>query len=167
MSVLRWVWVGIVALVAVVVQTAVLARLPVPGPVPDLAVLVVIAVALVAGANPGAIAGCGVGLLVAIVPPDVAPMGAAALVYTVLGYLVGARAAGQQLSRAEVAALSGAAGALASAFLLVVGAVWGQGWPGLLVAGLLIALQGVYCAVLGAVVAPTVSRSIAALPSRM
>lgn len=75
--------------VALVVQVSVLARLQLPGAVPDLLLLVVIALALVYGHVSGALIGFGAGLLADIVPPADHAAGRYALVLCVIGYLAG------------------------------------------------------------------------------
>ncbi|MFD3522544.1 rod shape-determining protein MreD [Streptomyces sp. NPDC058653] len=75
--------------VALVVQVAVLARLQLPGAVPDLLLLVVVALALVYGHVSGALIGFGAGLLADIAPPADHAAGRYALVLCVVGYLAG------------------------------------------------------------------------------
>jgi rod shape-determining protein MreD len=158
--------VAAILLVAVLLQTAVLARLPLPGPTPDLMLLAVIGVALALGANTGAVTGFAGGLLVAVVPPAGAPLGLAAILYAVVGFVVGSRAAGERLAWSEVAGICAAAGAITAAVGVVLTAVWGAGWPGLVVAALAVVLQAGYCALLALLVAPAVSASVAAVPGR-
>lgn len=153
-------------LAAVVLESALLARLPLPGPTPDLVLLVVIGAALANGANIGAVTGFSAGLLTALAPPSVAPMGLHAILYAVIGYLIGSRAAGERLARGELAGLAAGAGALVASIDLAVSAVWGSGWPHPGQALVIVALQAAYCAVLAVVVTPAVSTSVAALPGR-
>ncbi|MFD3483922.1 MULTISPECIES: rod shape-determining protein MreD [unclassified Streptomyces] len=75
--------------VALVVQVSVLARLQLPGAVPDLLLLVVVALALVYGHTSGALIGFGAGLLADIAPPADHAAGRYALVLCVIGYLAG------------------------------------------------------------------------------
>ncbi|MEV0776907.1 rod shape-determining protein MreD [Streptomyces sp. NPDC050433] len=75
--------------VALVVQVSVLARLQLPGAVPDLLLLVVIALALVYGHTSGALIGFGAGLLADIAPPADHAAGRYALVLCLIGYLAG------------------------------------------------------------------------------
>jgi rod shape-determining protein MreD len=74
-------------LLVLVVQTAVLARLPLPGGPPDLLVVVVVAVGLLAGPPAGMAAGMGIGLLGDLAAEHEA--GRLALVLVVVGYLAG------------------------------------------------------------------------------
>ncbi|MFF3750254.1 rod shape-determining protein MreD [Streptomyces sp. NPDC002018] len=75
--------------VAMVVQVSVLARLQLPGAVPDLTLLVVLALAFVYGHVSGAFIGFGAGLLADLAPPADHAAGRYALVLCVIGYLAG------------------------------------------------------------------------------
>ncbi|MET9442560.1 rod shape-determining protein MreD [Streptomyces sp. NPDC006610] len=75
--------------VALVVQVSVLARLHLPGAVPDLLLLTVLAFALVYGHVGGALIGFGAGLLADLAPPADHAAGRYALVLCVVGYLAG------------------------------------------------------------------------------
>lgn len=74
-------------LLAVVLQTAVLARLPLPGGPPDLLLVLVVAVGLVAGPPPGMLTGFAVGLLADLAGDH--ELGRLALAYVVVGFLAG------------------------------------------------------------------------------
>ncbi|MGW3626311.1 rod shape-determining protein MreD [Streptomyces sp. NPDC000880] len=75
--------------VALVIQVSVLARLQLPGAVPDLLLLVVLGLALVYGHVAGAFIGFGAGLLADLAPPSDHAAGRYALVLCVIGYLAG------------------------------------------------------------------------------
>lgn len=75
--------------VALVLQVAVLGRLQLPGAVPDLVLLTVVALALVYGHLGGAVIGFGAGLLADLAPPADHAAGRYALVLCLIGYLVG------------------------------------------------------------------------------
>ncbi len=75
--------------VALVLQVSVLARLQLPGAVPDLVLLTVLGLALVYGHVGGALVGFGAGLLSDLAPPADHAAGRYALVLCVVGYLVG------------------------------------------------------------------------------
>ncbi|MEY2243020.1 rod shape-determining protein MreD [Streptomyces sp. SAS_267] len=75
--------------VALVIQVSVLARLHLPGAVPDLLLLTVLALALVYGHVGGALIGFGAGLLSDLAPPADHAAGRYALVLCVVGYLAG------------------------------------------------------------------------------
>ncbi|MHA5049418.1 rod shape-determining protein MreD [Streptomyces sp. SD15] len=75
--------------VALVIQVSVLARLHLPGAVPDLMLLTVLALAMVYGHVGGAFIGFGAGLLADLAPPADHAAGRYALVLCVIGYLAG------------------------------------------------------------------------------
>lgn len=107
-------------LVAMVLQTAVVTRIPFPGSVgPDLVILVVAAWAVRTGPLPGCVAGFGAGLLVDIVPPAFHAIGRFALVYCLVGYLVGLASAEAEDS-AAVSSIAVAVGALGGTLLSTV-----------------------------------------------
>jgi rod shape-determining protein MreD len=76
-------------IVALVIQVSVLARLHLPGAVPDLLLLTVLGLALVYGHVGGALIGFGAGLLADLAPPADHAAGRYALVLCVIGYLAG------------------------------------------------------------------------------
>jgi rod shape-determining protein MreD len=75
--------------VALAVQVAVLARLPLPGATPDLLLLAVVSLALAHGPGFGLVAGFAAGLGSDLVPPADHAVGRWALVLTVVGYFAG------------------------------------------------------------------------------
>ncbi|WP_329117238.1 rod shape-determining protein MreD [Streptomyces sp. NBC_01465] len=75
--------------VALVIQVSVLARLQLPGAVPDLLLLTVLGLAMVYGHVAGALIGFGAGLLADLAPPADHAAGRYALVLCVIGYLAG------------------------------------------------------------------------------
>ncbi|MGW5862174.1 rod shape-determining protein MreD [Streptomyces sp. NPDC055239] len=101
--------------VALVVQVSVLARLQLPGAVPDLVLLTVLGLALVYGHVGGALVGFGAGLLADLAPPADHAAGRYALVLCVVGYLAG-------LAKPETGRLRSASGPL----VVVVGAAIGS-----------------------------------------
>ncbi|MFI1352964.1 rod shape-determining protein MreD [Streptomyces sp. NPDC020898] len=76
-------------IVAMVIQVSVLARLHLPGAVPDLLLLTVLGLALVYGHVGGALVGFGAGLLADLAPPADHAAGRYALVLCLIGYLAG------------------------------------------------------------------------------
>lgn len=78
-----------VLLAALVVQVAVLARLPLPGATPDLVLVVVVALAVGYGPRFGAGAGFAAGLASDLVPPADSAAGRWALVFALVGYGAG------------------------------------------------------------------------------
>ncbi|MFF5567084.1 rod shape-determining protein MreD [Streptomyces sp. NPDC012623] len=114
--------------VALVVQVSVLARLQLPGAVPDLMLLVVLALAFVYGHVSGALIGFGAGLLADLAPPADHAAGRYALVLCVIGYLAGlVRPEKGQLRSAFVPMAAVVAAALGSTLLYAgVGALVGD-----------------------------------------
>ncbi|MFF0199470.1 rod shape-determining protein MreD [Streptomyces sp. NPDC005017] len=100
--------------VALVLQVSVLARLHLPGAVPDLVLLTVLGLALVYGHVGGALVGFGAGLLSDLAPPADHAVGRYALVLCVIGYLAG-------LVRPENGRLKSATGPLAVVAVAAVG----------------------------------------------
>ncbi|WP_299527445.1 rod shape-determining protein MreD [uncultured Streptomyces sp.] len=100
--------------VALVVQVSVLARLQLPGAVPDLLLLTVLALAFVYGPVSGALIGFGAGLLADLAPPADHAAGRYALVLCVVGYLAG-------LVRPENGRLKSAAGPMVFVVAAAVG----------------------------------------------
>ncbi|CAL9526279.1 hypothetical protein SUDANB6_03959 [Streptomyces sp. enrichment culture] len=100
--------------VALVIQVSVLARLHLPGAVPDLLLLTVLGLALVYGHVGGALVGFGAGLLADLAPPADHAAGRYALVLCVIGYLAG-------LVKPENGRLKSAAGPLAVVGVAAVG----------------------------------------------
>ncbi|MFE9117688.1 rod shape-determining protein MreD [Streptomyces sp. NPDC007172] len=101
--------------IALVIQVSVLARLQLPGAVPDLVLLTVLGLALVYGHLGGAFVGFGAGLLTDLAPPADHAAGRYALVLCVIGYLAG-------LAKPDHGRLRSAAGPM----LVVVGAAIGS-----------------------------------------
>ncbi|MFG2879794.1 rod shape-determining protein MreD [Streptomyces sp. NPDC048337] len=75
--------------VALVIQVTVLGRLQLPGAVPDLLLLTVVALALVYGPVSGSLIGFAAGLLADLAPPADHAAGRFALVLCVIGYVAG------------------------------------------------------------------------------
>ncbi len=74
---------------AVVLETVVLSRLPLPGATPDLVLLVLVGLALVQGPVSGAVTGFAAGLLLDMVPPADGTVGRWALVMCLVGFAAG------------------------------------------------------------------------------
>lgn len=103
---------------ALVVQVSIFARLHLPGAVPDLVLLVVVALALVHGHTAGALVGFGAGLLADLAPPADHATGRYALVLCLIGYLVGlVRPETGRLRSATVPMLAVLAAAIGSTLL--------------------------------------------------
>lgn len=80
---------AVLVVLALVIQVSVLARLQLPGAVPDLTLLTVLGLALVYGHVGGSLVGFGAGLLADLAPPADHAAGRYALVLCVVGYLAG------------------------------------------------------------------------------
>ncbi|TYB41228.1 rod shape-determining protein MreD [Actinomadura chibensis] len=108
---------AVVIVVTLILQVSVANRLPLPGGVqPDLVLLAVVALALVAGSMTGMVAGFLAGLAADIVPPADHTIGRYALVYCLIGYLCGVATA--EMDRQSVVPFFAvAAGALAGTVL--------------------------------------------------
>ncbi|WRZ92933.1 rod shape-determining protein MreD [Streptomyces sp. NBC_01007] len=100
--------------VALVIQVSVLARLHLPGAVPDLVLLTVLALAMVYGHVGGALIGFGAGLLSDLAPPADHAAGRYALVLCVIGYLAG-------LAKPENGRLKSATGPMAVVVAAAIG----------------------------------------------
>ncbi|MEU8518137.1 rod shape-determining protein MreD [Streptomyces sp. NBC_01216] len=100
--------------VALVVQVSVLARLQLPGAVPDLVLLTVLGLALVYGPVGGCLIGFGAGLLADLAPPADHAVGRYALVLCVIGYLAG-------LARPDNGRLKSATGPMAVVVAAAIG----------------------------------------------
>lgn len=111
----RRVLLGVVAvLTALLLQTAVLARLPLPGGTPDLLVVLVVAFALAEGPLSGTVTGFLAGLALDLGADH--ELGRAALVYSLVGYAAGLLADDRPRSRllAPLVVAASAAGAVAA-----------------------------------------------------
>ncbi|MGW0709629.1 rod shape-determining protein MreD [Streptomyces sp. NPDC002643] len=102
-------------IVALVLQVSVLARLHLPGAVPDLVLLTVLGLALVYGHVGGALVGFGAGLLSDLAPPADHAAGRYALVLCVIGYLAG-------LAKPETGRLKSATGPMVVVVVAALGA---------------------------------------------
>ncbi len=101
-------------IVALVIQVSILARLHLPGAVPDLVLLTVVSLALVYGHVGGCLIGFGAGLLSDLAPPADHAAGRYALVLCVIGYLAG-------LARPENGRLKSATGTMAVVVAAAIG----------------------------------------------
>lgn len=107
----------VVIAATLILQVSVANRLPLPGGVqPDLVLLAVVALALVAGSTTGMVTGFLAGLAADIIPPADHTIGRYALVYCLIGYLCGAASA-EMDRQSLVPFFAVAAGALAGTVL--------------------------------------------------
>lgn len=119
---------AVLIVVALVLQVSVLARLQLPGAVPDLLLLVVLGLGMVYGPAGGCIVGFAAGLLADVAPPSDHAVGRYALVLCLLGYAAGlARPESRRLRSVTGPLLIVALGAVASTLLYAaVGALVGD-----------------------------------------
>lgn len=119
---------AVLVFVALLAQVTILARLGLPGAVPDLLLLTVLGLALVYGHTGGALVGFFAGLLADLAPPADHAVGRYALVLCVIGYAAGlTRPENGQHRSATVPMLVVAGGALSSTLLYAgVGALVGD-----------------------------------------
>jgi rod shape-determining protein MreD len=103
---------------ALLVQLTIVNRLPLPGGgVPDLVLLCVVGIGLVAGPRPGLIAGFCAGLALDLAPPQAELVGQYALVFCLVGYVSGRFTF--TLRQSAAAALAAATGAVVLGEVLV------------------------------------------------
>ena len=76
-------------LIALAVQVAFLGRLHLPGAVPDLVLVTVVAIALAYGPVTGAVSGFAAGLLLDLAPPATGIIGLTALIGMAVGFITG------------------------------------------------------------------------------
>lgn len=89
MTVMRGLGIAGLVVAAVVLQTAVLSQVAIDGVVPDLALVLVVAAALVRGPEFGAVTGFVAGLAIDLSPPADHVAGRWALALVIVGYLAG------------------------------------------------------------------------------
>ena len=109
---------------ALLTQSAVLSRLPLPGGPPDLLLVLVVAFALVAGAAPGTLGGFVTGLLVDLGADH--ELGRTALVYTLVGYLAGRAQYGPRRSTLRALLVVGGTGVVGVSVFALVGLLLGD-----------------------------------------
>jgi rod shape-determining protein MreD len=76
-------------LTATVVQSAVLARLGLPGATPDLLLVAVLVIAMAAGPLVGSVVGFAGGVLADLAPPAAGSIGQSAALYALAGFVIG------------------------------------------------------------------------------
>jgi rod shape-determining protein MreD len=148
---------------ALALELSVLPHLSLPYAVPDLVLLVVLALAAVWGPNQGAVLGFCAGLLVDLVPPSVTAAGRNALVLTLVGALAGRAAVEARRSAVRTSLLAGVYAAAATLGNAALGSLIGTGGtltsPGLL-------HGAAACALYTAVATPLVLPGLSALGRR-
>lgn len=81
--------IGVLLLVASLIQVTLLSRLGLPGATPDLLVVLVVAIALAMGPIQGAFAGFLAGAIIDLSPPSDTVVGVNSIVYLGIGFLAG------------------------------------------------------------------------------
>ncbi|MDP3972229.1 MAG: rod shape-determining protein MreD [Candidatus Nanopelagicales bacterium] len=76
-------------LTAYLIQSALLARMGLPGAAPDLVLVTVIGLAMAVGPTAGTAIGFASGVLIGLAPPGAGPLGQTAAVYAVIGFISG------------------------------------------------------------------------------
>lgn len=156
MAAVRWLLIGALLVTATIIQLTVLPLLRLPGAVPDLVCVTVVALGLAAGPVRGAAAGFAAGLLLDLVPPADGILGLSAVVLVVVGYLAGLLGADQDRSPLATVGLTA---------LLAAGAVLGLAMVGGIVIDprvtwdripMLLLTQAAYAAILAPFVVPGV-----------
>ncbi len=89
MAFARWILVSALVVTALLVELTVLPLLHLPGAVPDLLTVTVIAIGFAAGPIRGAVTGFAAGLLLDLVPPADGLLGLSAVMLVTVGYLAG------------------------------------------------------------------------------
>ena len=157
MAFFRWLLVAALLVTATIIQLTVLPLLHLPGAVPDLITVTVVALGLAAGPVRGAAAGFAAGLLLDLVPPADGILGLSAVVLVVVGYLAGLLGADKDRSPLVTVGLTA---------LLAGGAVLGLAMVGGIVIDprvtwdripMLVLTQAAYAAVLAPFVVPGVA----------
>jgi rod shape-determining protein MreD len=115
---------ALLVVLAVVLQTTVVARLPLPGAAPDLVLVVVVTVGLLEGSRTGMLTGFAAGLL-ADLSGD-AELGRLALVHVAVGHLAGLLQDDARTWRLLPAAVTGALAAVAVLVYAAGGVVLGD-----------------------------------------
>ena len=142
---------------AVLLQVAVLSRVPLPGATPGLALVTVVGIGFACGPTFGAVAGFGAGLALDVLPPAAGLMGATALALVVVGDLSGRIRDPRGLAPVQRAAVVAGLAALAAAIQLLFAVVFLARGLGLGVIVTELVTFAVTAALLGAAVVPVVS----------
>lgn len=149
---------------ALALELSVAPRLHLPYAVPDLVLLVVLALAASWGTVRGAVYGFALGLVQDVAPPSLSALGRRALVLAVVGALAGRAAREVRRSALRTSLLAGAYALGATLLNLLIGATLGDG-TGLSRPGLVLALGAT--ALYTAVATPFVVPGLAALARRV
>lgn len=153
---MSWARTALIVLVTLVLQVTLFSRFSYEGARPDLMILLAVVAGFRLGPERGAIIGFAAGVSFDIVLST--PLGLSALVYTIVGYAVGATTAGMvRTSRWAASAVAAVGSAAGMVLYALVGAVLGE--PTL--SGPSLASIVVLVAVVNAVLAPLADRALA------
>ena len=154
---------ALIALVAVLAQTELFPNLRAGGVIPDIVVVSVVAVALEAGPETGAVYGFGAGLFIDMFLRP--PAGLSALAYTLVGFVVGSvRARLIRTSKLQYPLVGGLGSLLGGALFIVAGVLVGQQHLWATRSVRIIAVRALYDATLSLLVFPTVARLLRGSP---
>lgn len=126
MTVSRVLLTAVLLISAAVLQVTVVNVLPLPGGGPDLVLLVLIGLSLVAGPTYGAVVGFLAGLMVDVMPPSATDVGQWALVFCAVGYLAGLIQLDARRSALIVTAAVAGLSAFAVTAFTVIGLIFGD-----------------------------------------
>lgn len=156
MEIRRVLLVGVLIVLAVIVEVTVLAPIPFPGATPSLVLVIVAGLAFSLGPVTGAAAGFAGGLLLDLAPPATGTIGITALILTVVGYALGRVFDSDDRPPILTALLTAAAAALAVLVSAVLGTILGDPrvqWGEIPV---MIVTAGLYAAILAVPLVPFV-----------
>jgi rod shape-determining protein MreD len=148
----RWLLAGVLLVTALLLQSVVLTRLPLPGATPDLLLVVVIALAMRGGPVTGVVAGFSAGLGWDLISPADGPVGGWALIYLLIGLLAGRVSHPEDRPALEVLGIVAGLCALSVAGYALLG--WFLGDPRVMLSA--VAAAAAAAALYGAVLTPFV-----------
>jgi rod shape-determining protein MreD len=148
---------------SVVVTTALLSRLPVPGATPDAVLVTVVAIALAGGVRWGAMAGFSVGVLLDLAPPSTVPVGTNAFVLCAVGALAGRWARSSTRGVGPTLMLVAGAAAASQGLRAVLGLMARDGRVDVTATPLLMVTGMAYAVILAPFVIPLVSAAFSRL----
>ena len=145
---------AVTVLLALLLQTTVVARLPLPGAAPDLLLVLVVAYALAEGSASGMLTGFTAGLLADLLSD--AELGRLALVYVVVGYLAGLAADETERSTVLPFVVVGLSAAGALVLYAAEGFLLGDPRASIAALGRALSSSVAYCVLLTPLVVPAV-----------
>lgn len=157
---------AIVALLlsAYVLQSVFLARIGLPGAVPDLLLVIVVGLAMTAGPTAGTIIGFAAGVLIGLAPPGAGPLGQTAAVYAVVGFAAGHLSISAGRPPTSVAAVAGGLCGASVVGVAILGAMVGSHHASWSLTLWLTVTSALYCMALAFVVFPVVVTLVRGTP---